>query len=105
MPTGSSLFYILSAVCLDSTKLFALEQRFLEIKNDFEYKKEIKSSEISLPLHEALLTVVNDLEIPIYYRLVDKTKYKDVSGIISEFGILSSKEFVKRAKAKLKRFS
>ncbi len=74
--TGSSLFYILSAVCLDSTKLFALEQRFLEIKNDFEYKKEIKSSEISLPLYERLLTVVNDLEIPIYYRLIDKTKYK-----------------------------
>jgi len=76
IPTGASLFYILSAVCLDSTKLFALEQRFLEIKNDFEYKKEIKSSEISLPLHEKLLTVVNDLKIPIYYRLIDKTKYK-----------------------------
>lgn len=76
MSTGSSLFYILSAACLDSTKLFGLEQRFLEIKNDFEYKKEIKSSEISLPLHEKLLTVVNDLKIPIYYRLIDKTKYK-----------------------------
>ena len=76
IPTGSSLFYILSAVCLDSVKLFALEQRFLEIKNEFEYKKEIKSSEISLPLHKKLLTVVNDLKIPVYYRLVDKTKYK-----------------------------
>lgn len=76
IPTGSSLFYIISAVCLDSIKLFALEQRFLEIKNDFEYRKEIKSSEISLPLHEKLLTVVNDLKIPIYYRLVDKIKYK-----------------------------
>ena len=76
IPTGSSLFYILSAVCLDSSKLFALEQRFLEIKNEFEYKKEIKSSEISLPLHEKLLTVINSLKIPIYYRLIDKTKYK-----------------------------
>lgn len=76
IPTGSSLFYILSAVCLNSAKLFALEQRFLEIKNEFEYKKEIKSSEISLPLHEKLLTVINDLEIPVYYRLIDKTKYK-----------------------------
>lgn len=60
IPTGSSLFYIISAVCLDSIKLFALEQRFLKIKNDFEYRKEIKSSEISLPLHEKLLTVVNE---------------------------------------------
>jgi hypothetical protein len=76
IPTGSSLFYILSAVCLDSTKLFKLEQRFLEIKNEFEYIKEIKSSEISLPLHEKLLTVVNNLEIQIYYRLIDKAKYK-----------------------------
>lgn len=76
VPTGASLYYILSAVCLDSPKLFALEQRFLEIKNEFEYKKEIKSSDISLPLHEKLLTVVNDLEIPVYYRLIDKAKYK-----------------------------
>ena len=84
VPTGSSLFYILSAVCLDSIKLFALEQRFLEIKNDFEYKKEIKSSEISLPLHEKLLTVVNDLKIPIYYRLVDKAKYKGTFSVDGE---------------------
>ena len=76
IPTGASLYYILSAVCLDSPKLFALEQIFLEIKNEFEYKKEIKSSEISLPLHEKLLTVVNSLEIPVYYRLIDKAKYK-----------------------------
>src|SRR3989344_3595826 len=76
IPTGSSMFYIISAVCLDSPKLFALEQIFLEIKNEFEYKKEIKSSEISLPLHEKLLTVVNSLEIPVYYRLIDKAKYK-----------------------------
>ena len=76
IPTGASLYYILSAVCLDSPKLFALEQIFLEIKNEFGYKKEIKSSEISLPLHEKLLTVVNSLEIPVYYRLIDKAKYK-----------------------------
>lgn len=32
----------------------------------------------------------------------DKTKLKDLSGIVSEFGILKRKEFVKRAKEKLK---
>lgn len=32
----------------------------------------------------------------------DKTKLKDLSGIISEFGILKQKEFVKKAKEKLK---
>ncbi|MFH0808019.1 MAG: hypothetical protein V1888_00145 [archaeon] len=33
----------------------------------------------------------------------DKTKLKDLTGIISEFGILKQKEFVKKAKDKLKR--
>src|SRR3989344_1201769 len=84
IPTGSSMFYIISAVCLDSPKLFALEQSFLEIKNEFQYKKEIKSSEISLPLHEKLLTVVNEQKIPVYYRLIDKTKYKGKFAIDGE---------------------
>lgn len=35
----------------------------------------------------------------------DKTKLEDLSGVISEFGILGRKDFVKKAKEKLKEFS
>ncbi|MFA5997167.1 MAG: hypothetical protein WC791_01615 [Candidatus Paceibacterota bacterium] len=41
IPTGASLFYILSAVCLDSEKLFALENGIMEIRNKFGFKSEI----------------------------------------------------------------
>ncbi len=74
--TGSSLYYILSAVCLNSQKLFLLEDKILETKNKFGYKKEIKSTDVSLPLYESLLNILNALDIQVYYRLVDKTKYK-----------------------------
>lgn len=74
--TGASLYYILSAICLDSQNLFLMEDKILEIKNKFGYKKEIKSVDISLPLYEALLNILNELNIQVYYRLVDKTKYK-----------------------------
>jgi translation initiation factor 2B subunit (eIF-2B alpha/beta/delta family) len=33
----------------------------------------------------------------------DKTKLKNLTGIISEFGILKKKEFVKKSKEKLKK--
>lgn len=81
IPTGSSRYYILTAVCLDSQKLFQLENRILEIRNQFNYKGELKSNEISLPLHRALLKLVNDLEIKIYYRIIDKTTYKGVFAV------------------------
>jgi len=42
--SGASLFYILSAVCLDSKKLFALENRIMEIKNKYQYREEIKKA-------------------------------------------------------------
>lgn len=74
--TGASLYYILSAVCLDSQKLFLMEDKILEIKNKFGYKKEIKSNDVSLPLYGALLNILNELNIQVYYRSVDKTKYK-----------------------------
>jgi hypothetical protein len=76
IPTGASLYYILSAVCLNSRQLFLLESRVTEIKNEFGYKKEIKSTDVSLNLYKALLNVINKLDIKIYYRLVDKIKYK-----------------------------
>jgi len=41
-------------------------------------------------------------EIEIINEPFDKTKLKNLTGIISEFGILKQKEFVKKAKNKLK---
>ena len=80
-PTGASLFYILSAVCLNSEKLFAVENRMLEIKNKFGYRGEIKSINIPLELYKELLNIINELEIVIFYRLIDKTKYKGVFAV------------------------
>lgn len=76
VPTGASLFYILSAVCLDSTKLFALENGIMEIRNKFGFKSEIKSTIIPLTMYKELLDLINQLEIQIYYRTVDKKIYK-----------------------------
>jgi len=75
-PTGASRYYILTAIYLNSQKLFLLENRIVEIKNKFKYKKEIKSNEVSLPLYKALLRIINDLGIKVYYRLIDKYNYK-----------------------------
>jgi len=44
----------------------------------------------------------NDSDIEIFNPAFGKTKLKELSGIISEFGILTSKQFVKKAKEKLK---
>jgi hypothetical protein len=76
VPTGASLFYILSAVCVDSQKLFQLETRMMEIKNRYKYRSELKSTNIPLTLYGDLLELVNELEIPVFYRVVDKEKYK-----------------------------
>lgn len=76
IPTGASLFYILSAICLDSKKLFALENGIMEIRNNYGFKSEIKSTIIPLEMYKDILGLVNEIEIPIYWRLVDKTKYK-----------------------------
>jgi len=74
--TGASLFYILSAVCLDSRKLFLLEDKILEAKNKYGFKSEIKSNIIPLVLYKNLLKIINELDIRIFYRLIDKKKYK-----------------------------
>ncbi len=76
IPTGSSLYYILSAICLDSTKLFALEHSIMEVRQKYGFKSEIKSTIIPLTMYKDLLDVINKLEIPIYFRLVDKATYK-----------------------------
>ena len=41
--------------------------------------------------------------IEVLNQPFDKTKLKDITGIISEFGILKQKEFVKKAKEKLRK--
>lgn len=76
VPTGSSLFYILSAICIDSQKLFALENGIMEIRNAYGFKSEIKSTIIPLEMYKDILGLVNKIEIPIYWRLVDKRTYK-----------------------------
>jgi hypothetical protein len=78
IPTGTSKFYILSALCLSEQKLFLMEHRMMEEKTKFGYKKEIKSNEVSLGLYKELLKIVNELDIKIYYRLIDKDIYKGV---------------------------
>ncbi len=70
------MFYILSAVCVDAKKLFVAENRILEIRQKYKYKSEIKSTTIPIKMYEDLLEVINELELSIFYRLIDKTKYK-----------------------------
>ncbi|MEK7463511.1 MAG: DUF3800 domain-containing protein [Patescibacteria group bacterium] len=76
IPTGASLYYILSAICLNSQKLFLLENGIMGIRNKYGFKSEIKSNIIPLSMYEEILDLVNQLRIPIYYRLIDKAKYK-----------------------------
>jgi len=80
-PTGASLYYILSTVCLTPPKLYQLEHRLMEVKSAFGYLKEIKANDVSLPLYKALLGILNELDITTYYRLVDKTTYKGVFAV------------------------
>ncbi|MEK7148948.1 MAG: DUF3800 domain-containing protein [Patescibacteria group bacterium] len=76
IPTGASVFYILTAIYLDSTKLFALENEIMEIRQKYGFRSEIKSTIIPLEMYRDLLGIINKIEIPIYYRLIDKTTYK-----------------------------
>ncbi len=76
VPTGASLFYILTAIYLDSLKLFALENEIMEIRQKYGFRSEIKSTIIPLPMYADLLGTVNKVGIPVYYRLVDKRTYK-----------------------------
>src|SRR3989344_4676231 len=45
-PTGASLYYILSTVCLTPPKLYQLEHRLMEVKSAFGYLKEIKANDV-----------------------------------------------------------
>jgi hypothetical protein len=76
VPTGASLYYILSAVCLDSQKLFALENGIVEIRNKYSFKSEIKSTIIPLDMYKDILKLINEIGIYIYWRLIDKRNYK-----------------------------
>lgn len=75
IPTGASMFYILSAVCVDSQKLFVVENRILEVRQKYKYRSEIKSTNIPLKMYKDLLEIINELDLKICYRLIDKTKY------------------------------
>lgn len=79
--TGASLFYILSAVCLDSKLLFLFENRIMDIKHRYNFRSELKSTTIPLKLYKDLLNIINELDIKIYYRMIDKTKYKGVFAV------------------------
>jgi len=99
--TGSSLFYILTALCLDSKKLFLLENKFLENKNKYKFKNEIKSETIPLTLYQDLLKIINELEIKIYYRLIDKLKYRgkfSVDGVKKLHNVFDEYNLVKLTK-------
>ena len=74
--TGASLYYIITAVCVDSNQLFLLENKILEVKIKFGYQKEIKSTDVSLDLYKELLNILNDLDIKCFYRCVNKSIYK-----------------------------
>ena len=76
IPTGASVFYILTAIYLDSTKLFALENEIMEIRQKYGFRSEIKSTIIPLEMYKDLLGIINKIGIPVYYRLVDKQTYK-----------------------------
>ncbi len=74
--TGASLFYILVALPLNSKELFVLQNRMLDIKNKFGYKKEIKSRDVSLSLYKELLKIINELDLKVFFRCINKEKYK-----------------------------
>lgn len=109
VPTGASLYYILCGIFLDTKQLMQLEFRMMEVKNQFGYKKEIKSNEVSLSLYKALLGLINEIGIKIYYRTVNKTTYKgkfavdgnnDLGNVFDEYNIAKLVELTtKREKA------
>jgi hypothetical protein len=76
VPTGASRYYILTALCIQSTQLFVLEDRIVETKSHFGFKEEIKSNRISPELQMALLKLLDDFKVRTYFRLIDKTTYK-----------------------------
>jgi len=76
IPTGASKFYIVTALPVTSSQLFSLEQKIIAVKHKYNFKKEIKSTMIPLPMYRDLLKIVNQLKIKIFYRCVNKETYK-----------------------------
>ena len=74
--TGASILYILTAIYLDSVKLFVLENEIMDIRQKYGFRSEIKSTTIPLEMYKYLLGIINKIGVPVYYRLIDKTKYK-----------------------------
>jgi hypothetical protein len=48
----------------------------MKIKNKYGYKNELKSTNIPLCLYKDILSLIDKLGIPVYYRMIDKVKYK-----------------------------
>ena len=76
IPTGSSLFYIVTALPVTSEELFSIEQEVIKIKHKYKFKKEIKSTIIPLPMYEDLLKALKKFKIKTYYRCINKETYK-----------------------------
>ena len=74
--TGASKFYIVTALPVTSSELFSMEQKIIVIKHRYNFKKEIKSTIIPLPMYRDLLKIVNQLKIRTFYRCVNKETYK-----------------------------
>jgi len=74
--TGASMYYILAGICVGSGKLFLLKNRILEIRQKYTYTSEIKSTTIPLTMYADLLGIINELELVVTYRVIDKKKYK-----------------------------
>lgn len=79
--TGASAYYIVSVLAMDNLKMYAIEDEILALKNKYSYFKEIKSTEISLPFYKDLLSLINKYNINIYYRCIDKFKYKGIFAV------------------------
>ncbi len=103
--TGASEYYILSAVCVDSKTLFALENKILEVRQKYGYRSELKSTSIPLQMYKDLLDIINDLGIRVYYRLIDKKNYKgkfavngnrELHNIFDEYNIAKITDFAIR---------
>lgn len=81
VPTGSSLFYIITALAITSEELFLMEQQIIRIKHKYKFKKEIKSTIIPLTMYKELLGIMNKLNLKAYYRCVNKETYKGVFAV------------------------
>ncbi len=74
--TGASKFYIVTALPIDSEELFSIEQKLTAIKHKYKFKKEIKSTIIPLAMYKDLLGIFNELNVKVYFRLINKETYK-----------------------------